>query len=165
MKTAPSEVAWSLLQEFLEQYESPGLTQLHKIISKRILQMNYSLPHWLYASYKKRNASELLMLFHQTGKLKEAAVLARDYILAVLGHGKEHFGFEYAMVPTGQPFCTPIYNICALLKDLELVNEEDSEKPLEKEYVMLKELLEKYQDTSARISNEMCRYRASQVTE
>lgn len=69
---------------------------------------------------------------HHTGRLRDAADLAKDYILAVLGHGKEHFNFKCSMVPTGEPFSTPIYKIAVLLEELRIVNAEKPDKPLEK---------------------------------
>lgn len=81
---------------------------------------------------QKKNPSELLTLLHHTGRLRDAAILARDYILAVLGHGKEHFDFKYSMVPTGPPVSTPLYKIAMLLEELRTVNKEHPERPLAK---------------------------------
>lgn len=101
--------------------------------------------------------------------------------MAVLGHGKEHFDFKSSMVSTGEPFSTPLYKIGVLLEELRLVNNERPDKPLDKviikmnicsvwslfaylqEYVMVKELYEKYQEMAARISSQMCQYRLSKV--
>lgn len=52
--------------------------------------------------------------------------------MAVLGHGKEHFDFKNSMVPTGEPFSTPLYKIGVLLEELRLVNKERPDKPLDK---------------------------------
>lgn len=104
-----------------------------------------------------------MTLLHHTGRLRDAAVLAKDYILAVLGHGKEHFDFKGSMVPTGQQFRSPLYKIGMLLEELRRINMEKPEKPLEQEYVMVMELYQKYQVEAARISSQMCRYKMSGV--
>lgn len=79
-----------------------------------------------------RNPSELLRLLHQSGRLDEAFDLAREYLLAALGYGKELFGFAVPLAPNSLPFCLPVYPVQALIKELELQNQADFDKPFDK---------------------------------
>ncbi|XP_071447164.1 nuclear pore complex protein Nup160 homolog, partial [Hetaerina americana] len=45
-------LSWKLLEHFVNKYETPGQTILHKAVATRILSMGAFLPHWLLASYK-----------------------------------------------------------------------------------------------------------------
>lgn len=87
---------------------------------------------FLFSLTQLKNPSELLTLLHHTGRLRDASILARDYLLAVLGHGKEHFGFQHSLTPTGPAFCAPVYKIAMLLEELRTVNMNDPERPLAK---------------------------------
>lgn len=122
-------MAWKLLETYLRRYEEPNLTELHKAICRKLIKMKCYLPQWLYISYKKRNAGELLRLLHESGRLDEAVQLAKDYILAAMGHGKEQFGFVQSMTPTGPPFCLPVYQIQSLVEELHYQNKKEHEKP------------------------------------
>lgn len=73
---------------------------------------------------QKRNASELLRLMLNTGRLIEASDLAVDYINAVLGSGKEHFGLETPLVATAPPTWLPLNTIEVLLSELEYISED-----------------------------------------
>jgi len=162
--SSPSVVAWNLLQTYMEQYEQEGLTTVHKVICQKIINMEGYIPHWIVASYKKRNAAELLRLYFYSGRLEDAVTLAGEHLLAAMGYGKENFGFTHPLVPTSPPFCLPVNVIDALIYELELQNNENAEKPLEKEYEYLKDLFIKYLETSGRISNEMCRLKLTGVS-
>lgn len=75
---------------------------------------------------QKRNASELLRLMLNTGRLIEASDLAVDYINAVLGSGKEHFGLETPLVATAPPTWLPLNTIEVLLSELEYLNKDST---------------------------------------
>ncbi|XP_045475134.1 nuclear pore complex protein Nup160 homolog [Harmonia axyridis] len=158
----PADVAWLFLQQLLEEYEEPGLTVLHKVVCKKIIQMGAFIPHWLYSSYKIRNAAELLRLLHATGRLEEAIDVASKYMLAIMGHGKEYYGLKASMSPTGEVMYCPVGAINNLILELELQIENNNED-FTKDYELLKELFSKYLETSIRISNELCRYRVAVI--
>lgn len=53
-----------------------------------------------------------------TGRLVEASDLAVDYINAVLGSGKEHFGLETPLVAMAPPVWLPLNTMEVLLSEL-----------------------------------------------
>lgn len=75
---------------------------------------------------QKRNASELLRLMLNTGRLVEASELAVDYINAVLGSGKEHFGFETPLVATAPSTWLPHNTFEVLLSELECLSKDST---------------------------------------
>ncbi|XP_076265249.1 nuclear pore complex protein Nup160 [Rhynchophorus ferrugineus] len=156
-----SEVVWQLLQDCLKKYEEPNMTVLHKVVCKKIINMRMYVPFWLMQSYKERNAAEFLRLLHTYGRLDEAFEICHEYILAALGYGKELFGFNVPLAPSSPAFCLPVYEIQCFIRELELQNDKDPEKPFEKEYRILRELLDKYVETATRISNEKCQLQLS----
>lgn len=128
----PSVIAWNLLQSCLFKYEEKGRTELHKVVCRKLISMKTYIPHWLLASYKLRNPGELLRLFICYGYLDGACKLATEHILAAMGHGVEHFGYEQGIIPTGPEFCLPVHVINGLLYELELQNEADPKQPYSK---------------------------------
>ncbi|KAJ8959900.1 hypothetical protein NQ318_011637 [Aromia moschata] len=154
-RDSAADVVWQLLQECLEKYEKPNMTVLHNVICKKIINMKANIPIWLLASYKVRNAAELLRLLHSSGRLAEAVELANDYLLAAMGYGKEFYGFDRPLAPTAPAFCLPVYAIQNLINELDVQNSKSIEKPYNKEYNNLKDLFTKYLATATRISNEL----------
>jgi hypothetical protein len=63
---------------------------------------------------QKRNASELIYQFVLHGRIEEATELAVEYIQAFLGHGADHFGFQYGKSPS-----FPIHVVDVLLRELQ----------------------------------------------
>lgn len=61
-----------------------------------------------------------------TGRLVEASDLAVDYINAVLGSGKEHFGLETPLVATAPPTWLPLNTIEVLLSELKYLNKDST---------------------------------------
>ncbi|KAJ8920022.1 hypothetical protein NQ315_011672 [Exocentrus adspersus] len=155
-RDSAADVVWQLLQEYLEKYEEPRMTVLHYVVCKKIIHMRMYIPQWLLASYKIRNASELLRLLHSCGRLEEAIELVNEYLLAALGYGKELYGFEKPLAPSALPFCLPIYAIQNLIHELHLQNSKTMEKPYVNEYENLKDVFNKYLETCARITSEIC---------
>ncbi|XP_050293240.1 nuclear pore complex protein Nup160 homolog [Anthonomus grandis grandis] len=151
-----STIVWELLQTFLKKYEQANATLLHKAVCEKFISMRMYLPFWLIASYKEKNPAELLRLLHRSGRLEEAFEVSHEYLLAALGYGKELYGFKMPLAPNSQPFCLPVYEIQALVVELQMQNESDLNKPFEKEYQILNELFQKYLTTASRISNEKC---------
>jgi nuclear pore complex protein Nup160 len=120
-------LAWRLLEALLNKYESPRQSTLHKAVATRILGLGAFLPHWLVMSYKQRNPAELLRVLLSAGRLVEATDLAKEYIWAVLGRGKEYFGLEYALLATAPPTWLPFQTLDLLLLELEESSEQDPE--------------------------------------
>lgn len=95
-------------------------------------------------------------LLHANGRLEDAIELVREYLLAAMGYGKEFYGFKQPLAFNTPPFCLPVYNIMNLLKELQLQNDNNVNKPYSKEHKLLSELFDKYCETSTRISNTLC---------
>lgn len=156
-----ADVAWLFLKKLLEEFELPGLTTLHKVVVKKIIQMAAFIPHWIIASYKLCNAPELLQLLHYSGRIDEAVDIARSFMLAILGHGKDHFGIKESLTATSNVVYCPVAAISDLIIELELQIKENNEQSLKKDHEVLMELYEKYLETVCRISNDMCKYKIS----
>lgn len=105
---------------------------------------------------QKRNPAQLLNLLHANGRLEDCIELVREYLLAAMGYGKEYYGFKEPLAYKTPPMCLPVYNIMNLLKELELQNANNVNKPYITEHKVLSELFDKYWETSTRISNELC---------
>jgi nuclear pore complex protein Nup160 len=120
-------LAWRLLETLLNKYESPRQSTLHKAVATRLLGLGAFLPYWLVMSYKLRNPAELLRVLLSGGRLVEATELAKEYIWAVLGCGKEHFGLENALLATASPTWLPFQTLDLLLLELEESGEQDGE--------------------------------------
>ncbi|XP_019873892.2 nuclear pore complex protein Nup160 homolog isoform X2 [Aethina tumida] len=151
-----ADVVWQFLRDCLETYEEPHMTVLHYVVTRKIIDMKMFIPFWLMASYKERNAGELLKLLHRTGRLEEAAELTKDYLSAAMGYGKELYGFQTPLTHTSKPFCLAVYAIKNLIDELAIQNSQmNMDPPFEKEYDLLSELFNKYLQTSERISNQM----------
>ncbi|XP_066259653.1 nuclear pore complex protein Nup160 homolog [Euwallacea similis] len=149
-------IAWQLLQTYLDKYEEPNSTLLHKAICEKMINFRVYIPFWLLKSYKVRNPAEILKLLHRSGRLEETFELCHEYLLATMGYGKELFGFTMSLSSNSPPFCLPVYEIQALIKELELQNMADFGKPFEKEHEILSNLFRQYLETATRISNEKC---------
>ncbi|EEB10017.1 conserved hypothetical protein [Pediculus humanus corporis] len=147
-----ANLAWRLLESFLNKYEAEGSSCLHRAITYKLLQLGVFIPHWLLASYKLRNPSELLRLLFDNGRLEESAQLAIDYAKAVLGHGKDHFNIKYSMLPHVPTTWLPLNIYDLILLELENHGKTDSEyKELHEE---LFEVMEKYYKTAASVSDD-----------
>lgn len=118
-------MAWKLLEVLLDDYETSDSTILRKSVTNKILGLGEFLPHWLYLSYKKSNASELLYLYVNHGRLIEATELAVDYVSAMLRFGGEFFGLKNSMHITLPPMCLPVNTIDLLIYGLELNADQD----------------------------------------
>ncbi|XP_032683313.1 nuclear pore complex protein Nup160 homolog [Odontomachus brunneus] len=150
--TTITNTAWRLLEYFTLKHEKNTNSELHKAVARKLLQDGAFLPQWLLMSYKKRNASELLRLMLNTGRLIEASDLAVDYISAVLGSGKEHFGLETPLVATAPPTWLPLNTIEVLLSELEYLNKDST---YIESYERLYTTLEKYIEMVKRVSDDM----------
>lgn len=118
-----------------------------------------------------------------TGRLQEATDLAVDYINAVLGEGKEHFGLKTPLVATGPAVWLPFNTLELLLLELEHASKDDTsyievkcifKKKIQiskknyfnnffvfiKNYDRLKKSLDHYVGTVVRVSDDMIRFKA-----
>ncbi|XP_043288252.1 nuclear pore complex protein Nup160 homolog isoform X2 [Venturia canescens] len=152
-----ANISWRLLERLTLLHEKKDSSELHKGVARKLLHRGAFLPQWLMSSYKKRNPAELLRLLLNTGRLLEATDLALDYVNAVLGEGKEHFGLETPLVSTAPAVWLPYNTLELLLLELEHASKED---PVYIEsHDRLKKTLDHYIDTVVRVSTDMIRYK------
>ncbi len=119
--TGPAaEAAWALLREVLGRTEPASSSTGYRAVVERLFSLGAELPAWLSASYKRRNAAELLRLFHAHGFLEEATSLAVEYLSAALGDGKEYFGLPSALNANSPPVWVPVTAIEQLSMELEI---------------------------------------------
>lgn len=112
--------AWSLLRDLIQTNEKIDSTELHKCVTRKILNLGAFLPQWLYSSYKIKNTPELLNLLVSCGRLIEATDLAIEYIRAMMEGGIEYLGLKNVIHSTLPPQCFPINTIDLLLYGLQL---------------------------------------------
>lgn len=155
-KSSPGSMAWELLQRLIQENEKNGLTVLHKAVTNKLLALGEFLPHWLYFSYRERNASELLNMYVSHGRLVEATSLAKEYIAAMTNTGSEYFGLKNAMHATLPALCLPINTIDSLLENLKLNSLEDDEYAGCHEE--LTHVIDKYLSTAERVSIDKIKY-------
>ncbi|XP_077499915.1 nuclear pore complex protein Nup160 [Amblyomma americanum] len=120
--------AWLLLQHYLQQYErEPGTTRYHRLVASKLLCNGYTLPAWLSASYKLRDAPELLRLLIAYRRFEEATDVSVEYIDAVLGNGKEYFGLSTALHASSPPVWLPHTTFDRLLVVLKSMPQTESQ--------------------------------------
>ncbi|GLV44725.1 Nucleoporin 160kD [Carabus blaptoides fortunei] len=151
--SSPATVCWNLLQMLLEEYEEPHLTVIHKVVCRSIIGLGAFLPHWLLASYKQRNPAELLRLLMRSGRVLDASSLAREYLWAALGKGREYFGIQHEMVSTKPALCLPLNAMEVLIYQLKY----------QEEHSQLDKLFREYLKISQRVSNDMVRIGWSKI--
>lgn len=151
-----SDMAWQLLHRLIDDNEEEELTTLHKAVANRLLGLGEFLPHWLFLSYRKRNASELLNLYVTHGRLVEATDLAKEYIAAMTNTGGEYFGLKNALHATFPALCFPVNTVDSLLHNLKLNSDEDTEyAECHKE---LSDVVDNYLSTADRVSVDKIKY-------
>lgn len=157
-KNSAVDMAWKLLEVLLDDYESDNSTILRKAVTSKILSLGEFLPHWLYLSYKKSNASELLNLYVTHGRLIEASELAVDYVSAMLRFGGEFFGLRNSMHITLPPMCLPVNTLDLLIYGLELnIDQDECYQECLNE---LKNVIAYYMKTAKEVSDNKIRYAA-----
>ena len=65
----PVEAAWHLLEGVVAE-EEKGSTALHRAALQRLVSLACTPPPWLLASYKKKDAAELIRVFHSPGHIE-----------------------------------------------------------------------------------------------
>ncbi|XP_064599845.1 nuclear pore complex protein Nup160-like [Liolophura sinensis] len=121
--SSSADQAWRLLQFYLEQYDDAN-GQFHRTVAVKLLSHGFSLPSWFMASYKTRNAAELLRLLIDYDLLEQAGSLALEYIEAMRdvtrGQDREVFNLKGLLTPLPQSVWLPytcIDQLLAALKD------------------------------------------------
>ncbi|RZF48068.1 hypothetical protein LSTR_LSTR002134 [Laodelphax striatellus] len=141
-------VAWRLLEHLLFQYEEEGLTTLHQVVASKIMSHSAFLPHWLEASYKKRNPGELIRLYMRYGNLQEAIALSELLLKATLGVGKEHFNLKNSLLSTAPGLWLPLNTIDCLISELH------HQPSMSNEAKDLTKATDKFLETASRISKD-----------
>ena len=148
-----TNTAWRLLEYLTLNHEKDRCSELHKAVSRKLLQEGAFIPQWLLMSYKRRNAAELLRLMLNTGRVLEASDLAVEYINAVLGDGKEHFGLETSLTSIAPAVWLPLNTLEVLLYELEEASKENI--IFSEGYQKLLEALNYYEEKVVRVSKDM----------
>lgn len=150
-RNCAAEMAWRLLQRLVDENEtSESATRLHKVVASRIIVAGAFLPHWLQASYQRRNPTELLMLLVANGRLLEAGAMAVEFITAMMRAGGEYFGLANSLSSIHAPLCFPVMAIDLLLHGLTLNRQQDQE--YEDMLGELRAIVKCYVDTAQRVS-------------
>nr|XP_054757535.1 nuclear pore complex protein Nup160-like [Lytechinus pictus] len=147
-----AELAWHLLQTYLERYDQKGDHMNYRIVIKKLLSLGFHLPQWVINSYKKLDPGNLLFLYITFDLLEEAANLGVEFIDAVLGRGIEYFGLKNPIRPTDPSVWLPYTQLDHLLNALR---ETRNDPELIKLHNVLKSKLEEYHRNAASISKEM----------
>lgn len=121
------DAVWNLLRDLLMDNEKEGSSELHKSVTRKIIQLGAFLPQWLYDSYKKRDTSGMLHVFVTNGRLIEATGLAVEFIRAMIEGGVEYFGLRNKLESISPPLCLPIQTLDLLLYGLKLNVKNDNE--------------------------------------
>ncbi|XP_076180163.1 nuclear pore complex protein Nup160 [Ptiloglossa arizonensis] len=154
-----TNTAWRLLEYLTLKHEKDRCSELHKAVSRKLLQEGAFIPQWLLMSYKKRNAAELLRLMLNTGRILEASDLAVEYINAVLGNGKEHFGLETYLTSIAPAVWLPFNTLEVLLYELKEANTKNT--IFSEGYQKLQEALNIYEQKVIRVSEDMIKMKLS----
>ncbi|XP_076237550.1 nuclear pore complex protein Nup160 [Calliopsis andreniformis] len=148
-----TNTAWRLLEYLTLKHEKDECSELHKAVARKLLQDGAFIPQWLLISYKKRNAAELLRLMLNTGRILEASDLAVEYINAVLGDGKEHFGLQTPLTSIAPAVWLPLNTLEVLLYELEGASKKNA--IFSEGYQKLQNTLNYYEEKVARVSKDM----------
>jgi len=118
--TSSCDQAWKILRHYLERHETVSSTY-HKIVANKLLSNSTSLPVWLVASYKLRNAGELIRVYIQHDLIEEAVDVSTDLLDSLTSATFDRFGFENALTATmdASAVCVPYTSIDILLNILE----------------------------------------------
>jgi hypothetical protein len=114
----PVDKLWLLISFYLEKYECPRQSVLHKCVSEMLLQVGITLPASLRLSYQKRNCPELLWLLMSYSYIEEASNIALDYIDAYLTQGDD-FDIKVPLYPNSPAVYIPHNHMQNLLLLLE----------------------------------------------
>ncbi|XP_054745651.1 nuclear pore complex protein Nup160 homolog [Anastrepha obliqua] len=93
-----TNIARSLLQKLIYDYELQNSTSVRKFIADMLLSLNAFIPQWLYNDHKLVNCPELLYLLVKHNPLIEAAELPH----ALLEARSEYFSFNHTIAIINQ---------------------------------------------------------------
>ncbi|XP_053947931.1 nuclear pore complex protein Nup160 homolog [Anastrepha ludens] len=93
-----ANMARSLLQKLIYDYELENSTSVRKYIENKLLSLNTFLPQYLNNDYKLANCSELLYLFVKHNPLIEAD----EFLHALLEARSEYFSFKHTIAIINQ---------------------------------------------------------------
>ncbi|XP_054714672.1 nuclear pore complex protein Nup160-like [Uloborus diversus] len=144
MTTTKHNNAWHMLEKYLQKYEDPGKSLLHRCVSEKLLVLGAALPAWLRLSYQKRNFTELIALYICHGLLQDALELTVKYIKAVLGTRKEDFDLKFSLHANSPHVWLPHTYIDIILDAAEDLQDNVNIKDLHQE---LLDTLEMYNQT------------------
>ncbi|EDO48976.1 predicted protein [Nematostella vectensis] len=167
-----ADQAWHLLQYYLDKQgthlDKQGMHEgrsYHRCVATKLLSLGAHLPSWLVNDFKRLSPSELLYLYVTYDMLQEATDLAIEYIHAVQGDGKEHFGLKTALHANMPSVWLPYTTLDHLLVALGEASENSTLAIAREELV---EKLERYHDHVERVSETMVTTawkRAAQTTQ
>ncbi|XP_077865765.1 nuclear pore complex protein Nup160-like [Saccoglossus kowalevskii] len=146
------ELAWRLLESYLEKLDSSGKDGYHKVVVNKLLSLGVPLPAWIVHSYKRVNAAELLRLYINYDLLEEATYLSVEYIDAVLGKGKEYFGLRTGLQAASTSVWLPYTAMDQLLNALR---ESETDSHFQNLYHKLNDKLKAYINTVEIVSKDM----------
>ena len=152
----PVEAAWHLLERVVGE-EEKGRTALHRAALQRLVSLACSPPPWLLSSYKRRDAAELIRVFHSLGHIEVAGEVAIELVKAVMGVGSEYFGLEGGLVATGRPAWLPWTVLDRLLLEL---GDHMAIPAVARVKTSLEKCVEQYLATVDRVSRDMVAARA-----
>ena len=153
---SPVEAAWHLLERVVDE-EAKGSTALHRAALQRLVSLACTPPPWLLASYKKKDAAELIRVFHSLGHIEVAGEVAIELVKAVMGVGSEYFGLEGGLVATGRPAWLPWTVLDRLLLELA---DHATIPGVARVKMGLEKCVEQYMATVDRVSRDMIAARA-----
>ncbi|XP_050491820.1 nuclear pore complex protein Nup160 homolog isoform X1 [Bombus huntii] len=153
-----TNTAWRLLEYLTLKHEKDRYSELHKAVTRKLLQEGAFIPQWLLMSYKKRNAAELLRLMLNAGRILEASELGVEYINAVMGDGKENFGLKTHLTSVTTPVWLPLNILEVLLYELKEVKENPT---FSESYQRLQGALQSYEQKVIRVSKDMIEIKLS----
>ena len=153
---SPVEAAWHLLEKVVGE-EEKGSTALHRAALQRLVSLACTPPPWLLASYKKKDAAELIRVFHSLGHIEVAGEVAIELVKAVMGVGSEYFGLEGGLVATGKPAWLPWTVLDRLLLELA---DHTALPGVARVKTSLEKCVDQYLATVDRVSRDMVASRA-----
>ncbi|XP_077979037.1 nuclear pore complex protein Nup160-like [Glandiceps talaboti] len=159
-----SELSWRLLEYYFQRLDSDGENGYRKVVASKLLSLGVPLPCWLIHSYKRKNTPELLQLYINFDLLEEATNLALEFIDAVLGKGKEHFGLKSCL--QGSQASNMWLPYTAIDQLLYILKESKGDPHFQQLYHALNDKLKVYFTTTESVSEDMertCRLRAKQI--
>lgn len=123
---SPIDLAWDLLKRLLLDEENDSnrwATDLHKTVTKTVMEHGLVVPCWLQMSFQKRDPCQFLRLLIEHGHLLMASTMVVNWFNALMGKGgHQAFGIETTLLtPNLRPMTIyfPHHFMAALVEQLE----------------------------------------------